>query len=155
MGIDPGSLHMGWSLVEYSDDLREVCLEEVQTKPFFGHIVDRIEQIGPWLEGLIADVTPNSIVRERQTFHSPGRDARKAMALVDFEIEKAARKAGIPLKQLNHQRVYKIVTGHGHWKKEQLRDHVLAMFQPVTPWLKGMTLDESDAVAMALAAPYY
>ena len=147
LGIDPGTIHMGYGVVEGEGD--EVVFVEcgvLEASPR-----DPIEKRLLRLFGLVNELIGRCeaqvvAVEEPFVVRSPRKSAlavgeARAIALL------AAAGGGLPVYQYTPSRVRQTVAGYGGSTKEQIRDMLELLLERS---LEDHSLDASDALAVAM-----
>ena len=150
LGIDPGTLHLGYGLVEESDD--DLIARDFGTLDFKSSlpIEERLYQVHSHINNMIGMFHPDEIAIEepfmgqgQSRFVGPAFAVGQAQAAVLI----AAVSQGVPVFRYPPAQIKSSVADHGAASKEQ----VLTMVS-ITLGLGEDTLsfDASDALAIAL-----
>ena len=146
LGIDPGSWHTGFGLVEQ----RGSTLRAVEQGRISGHrgasLGDRLAHLSRELAGLIDRTSPDAAAVET-TFH--GRNTRSLIVLAQARGSILATLAGGGLspREYSPAEVKSAVTGNGRAEKVQVARMVrLLLALPTTP----LAVDTTDALAIAI-----
>ncbi len=148
LGIDPGTIRMGYGIVE--EDGRDLKLIDcgVVNAPPKAPIEARLLKIFRGLQQLLDLYHPNAVaVEEPFVVQSPRKSAMavgeaRAIALL------AAAQSDIPVFQYGPSKVRSVVADYGGSDKEQVRTMVSLLLGGVS--LDGHALDASDALAVAI-----
>ena len=146
LGIDPGTVHTGYGLIEDADEPRLVecgVLAAAASAPIEQRLLTMyrglVELIGRTAPHAVAIEEPFVVQAARKSAMAVGE--ARAMALI------AAAGAGIPVWQYTPTHVRQTVTSYGASGKEQVQQMVsLLLRQP----LAGESLDACDALAVAI-----
>lgn len=145
LGIDPGTLHLGWGVVEREGNrLRHVAhgvLHMPQARSLSGRLLD----ISAGLAEVIDAQKPRVASVESLFFHKDAQSAAKlghARGVVLLCLE----RAGVELAEYAPARVKRTVVGHGRADKKQVAQMVRAMLGLAKP----PPSDAADALALAI-----
>lgn len=150
LGIDPGTLHLGFGIVScHKDLLKVVCLGEVRLNKLPNHQM-KLLKIHEKITALIKEYKPDECAVECpfygenvQSMLKLGRAQGVAMA--------AALAMGLPVEEYYPKRVKQSVTGNGNATKEQVAKMLqLLCKMDVLP----KSLDATDALAVAVCHHY-
>ncbi|MFO0676750.1 MAG: crossover junction endodeoxyribonuclease RuvC [Polyangiaceae bacterium] len=145
LGLDPGSRHFGWGVVE-RNGTRIVHVAhgviEAGDEPTFG---ERLVFLERELEGVLRTHRPSAASVEAMFF------AKDAQAAVKLGHARAigmlvCARAGLPIAEYPPTRVKRTVTGRGRAEKSQ----VAAMVRAVLALPSVPAADAADALAIAL-----
>jgi crossover junction endodeoxyribonuclease RuvC len=144
LGLDPGSRHTGWGVVE-RDGERLVCVARDVVTLGDGALAERLAVLHEQLQRVVRIYAPSACAVEGLFKH---RNAKSALVLAHARgiCLLAAGAAGIPVIEYSPARVKRSITGHGAATKERVGDMVartLAVHEPVPT-------DAADALAVAL-----
>ncbi len=146
LGIDPGTVHTGFGVIEDGDDLVFVecgVLEAAAAEP----IERRLLAMPRGLVELIGRSQPQAVAIEEPFVVQAARKSAMAVGEARAMAMIAAAGAGIPVFQYTPTRVRQAVTSYGASSKEQVRQMVgLLLSRP----LDGYSLDACDALAVAI-----
>lgn len=145
IGIDPGSHHLGWGVVEaHGSRLLHVASGTVHAPA--GALVDRLCHMGEHLDRLLAQHSPQAAAVEA-IFHA--KNSRSALSLGHARgvVLLCLGRAGLPVHEYTPAQIKQATTGRGGAGKEQV--------QVMVRMLLGLTnapaeLDTTDALAAAL-----
>ena len=145
-GIDPGTIHMGYGVVQENGDLTFVdcgVLDAPQGDP----LEQRLLKLYSRLQAMIQRHQPTAVaVEEPFVVQAPRKSAlavgeARAIALL------AAATCRVPVFQYTPARVRQTVASYGASSKEQVRDMVgLLLRRP----MGAVPLDACDALAVAI-----
>ena len=145
MGIDPGTVRMGYGVVEDGDTLAMVDCGVVTATPNIP-LSTRLQHMYSHLISIIAQHRPDEIAIE-QPFMA--RNVRSALAVGRAEAVAmlAAASNGIPVYSYAPRQVKMMVTSYGGAAKEQVQEMVkMQLGLSATP----RASDTSDALAVAI-----
>ena len=148
LGIDPGSRHTGYGVIEVEDggetvrDYGVLHLDDLESHELrLKHIYDRVLH-------LIDDCLPDECAIEMPVY---GRNPQSMLKL--GRAQAAAMlpllNRGLPVTQYTPKEVKKAVTGNGNASKKQVWYMVRSILH-ITPDDPDLGLDASDALAVAL-----
>ncbi len=145
LGVDPALNRLGWALVQEAPCLRVVahgCLAPKRAAPF----VEKLRFLTAGLEEIVRIHRPTVIAIEEIYV---GRNVRVALKIgqVMGAVMSVGLHTGVPFATLAPRDVKKTIVGTGAAEKGQVR----FMVEYLTKAAGLATLDESDAVAVALA----
>jgi crossover junction endodeoxyribonuclease RuvC len=147
LGIDPGSRHTGWGLIEcIGASSRAIAwgrLSPVERAP----LAERLREIADGLAALVETHRPALAAIER-VFH--GESSRSLIVLAEARgaLLLTLARAGVPYAELAPAMVKSAVAGSGRADKEQVARMVrLQLALPAG----AMPRDVTDALAIALA----
>jgi crossover junction endodeoxyribonuclease RuvC len=150
LGIDPGLVRTGWAVVEPIGPRSVVLGHGVIAPPTDAPLPARLADGARKLRAVLAEYHPDFVALE-EIFTAP-RHPKSALLMAHMRgaICLVLEEAGVRVVPLTATTVKQRLTSAGHASKEQVQRMVMRLtgLQP-TP---GMKLDESDAVALALAA---
>jgi crossover junction endodeoxyribonuclease RuvC len=150
LGIDPGLVRTGWAVLEPVGPRANVLGHGLITPPVHAELPARLAHGARRLREVVAEFKPDFVALE-EVFTAP-RHPRSALLMAHMRgvICLVLEEAGIPIVSMTATMVKQRLTAGGHASKEQVQQMVLRLTKlSVTP---GMKLDESDAIALALAA---
>ncbi len=146
LGIDPGSLKLGWGLVEYSQKKMSYCDSGVLIFNQKIEFIDRMFDIKKEFELLVNKINPDIIALESLIFvKSPTALIKLSQTrglIISVLIEKYKGK----IFEYSPNLIKSSTTGHGHASKESVQKF-LSMQLGVKEFDKD---DESDALAIAV-----
>lgn len=147
LGIDPGSLFMGYAIVDtHGKDLSVVTLGicDVHKYPdYYG----RLRQEIVFIETLVTDYSPTELAVETQFVDKNPQTMIKIVQAQSMAIATALRHE-MPIFEYSPQKVKMSITGNGHASKEQVCGMLCRVFPAIAHELPKK-LDATDALAMA------
>ena len=144
LGIDPGTRHTGYGVLEVMGRKETVlAYGAVEPSPKLDLMV-RLQQIGEGVEGLIKTHVPDELAIEMPFM---GKNAQSMLKLGQVQgfVMKAALDLQIPVTQYAPREIKKAVVGNGNASKEQ----VWFMLRAQLNLTEDRGLDASDALAVA------
>lgn len=150
LGIDPGTLVLGYGLVKA--DGKELSLVDMGVKKISSRIdgYQRLEIIHHFLKELIATHKPHSFAIEAPFFGKNVQSMLKLGRAQGVAIA-AAMSAALPVFEYSPRKIKQSVTGNGNADKEQVWKMLQRiLYMPDKPAL----FDATDAVAVALCHYY-
>jgi len=152
LGIDPGLVRSGWAVLEPVGLRARVLGHGVITPPVDAPLAARLAHGARRLREVVAEFQPDFVALE-EVFTAP-RHPRSALLMAHMRgaICLVLEEAGLPIVPLTATTVKQRLTSSGHASKEQIQRMVLRLtdFAPES----RMRLDETDAMALGLAALY-
>jgi crossover junction endodeoxyribonuclease RuvC len=150
LGIDPGLVRTGWAVVESAGARPTVLAHGVITPPTGAELAARLAHGARELRQVVAEYRPDFVALE-EIFTAP-RHPRSALLMAHMRgaICLVLEEAGVRIVPLTATTVKQRLTSGGHASKEQVQRMVLRLtgFEPQ----RRMKLDETDAIALALAS---
>jgi crossover junction endodeoxyribonuclease RuvC len=149
LGVDPGLVRTGWAVVEPRGARTIVLAHGVITPPTDADLPVRLAAGARELRQVVADYQPSFVALE-EIFTAP-RHPRSALLMAHMRgaICLVLQELGIPIVPLTATTVKQRLTSSGHASKEQVRRMVTRLTGLEST--AAMKLDETDAVALALA----
>lgn len=150
MGIDPGTLLMGYSLIEVRSS--GIVLLEMEALKLSGRKdnYERLSLIHEKVETLIYEFRPHEFAIEAPFFGKNVQSMLKLGRAQGVAIA-AAMRAGIPVTEYSPRRVKQAVTGNGNADKQQ----VWKMLQQLLLLKEAPRyFDATDALAVAVCHHY-
>lgn len=149
LGIDPGLVRTGWAVVEPSGGRAIVLGHGVIAPPTDASLPARLAAGALNLRGVVNAFEPNLVVLE-EIFTAP-RHPRSALLMAHMRgvICLVLEEAGVPVLPLTATTVKQRLTSSGHASKQQVQKMVMQLTGLGSA--VGMKLDETDAIALALA----
>lgn len=147
LGIDPGSLRTGWGIVEFAGtQMRHVGSGIIDLRAH-REAPRKLAALVDELDALVRTHSPNAVGIEK-VFH--GKNAKSALTLGQARgaALSVVGRYELTCLELAPSQVKVNVTGHGSADKDQ----VMAMVQRLLNMTVMTTHDESDALALAIAA---
>lgn len=146
LGIDPGTLLMGYSVIEITGDSIQLREMHVLKLPVRKENHERLHLIHQKITDLIRDFTPDEFAIEAPFFGKNVQSMLKLGRAQGVAIA-AAMQAGIPVTEYSPRKVKQSVTGNGNADKQQvwkmLRQLLRLTDQPEY-------FDATDALAIAV-----
>jgi crossover junction endodeoxyribonuclease RuvC len=146
LGIDPGTITMGYGVIEAKDD--EVTMVDCSalTAPQPATIGERLNYLHQRLLEIISRYQPDVVAIE-QPFVSKNVKSALAIGMAQAIAMLAAASKGIPIYEYTPAQVKQRVTNYGASSKEQVQEMVkLQLGLPEVP----QPNDAADALAVAL-----
>ncbi|HEX8969662.1 MAG TPA: crossover junction endodeoxyribonuclease RuvC [Chloroflexota bacterium] len=150
LGIDPGLVRTGWAVVE-PVGLRALVLGHgLIAPPTDLGLPARLAEGARQLRVVLAEFQPEFVALE-EIFTAP-RHPRSALLMAHMRgaICLVLEEAGLPIVPMTATTVKQRLTSGGHASKEQVQRMVMRLTGLDSA--NGMRLDETDAIALALAA---
>ena len=147
LGLDPGSRHTGWGLVERrGDNLRAIAWGRFS--PHAGLALgDRLSEIVAGLEGVLAEHRPARVAVER-VFHGVNPRSLIVLAEARGALLATVARAGVELVELSPAAVKSAAAGSGRADKRQVARMVGIQLGVAIDRLPS---DTTDALAIAIA----
>ncbi len=152
LGIDPGLVRTGWAVLEPVGVRTCVLAHGLICPPTDASLPARLADGARKLRAVVAEFQPDFVALEE--IFTATRHPRSALLMAHMRgaICLVLEEAGLPVMPLTATTVKQRLTGAGHASKEQVQRMVLRL-TGVAP-SERMRLDETDAVALALAGLY-
>ena len=150
LGIDPGTLIMGYSIIECSNN--KVYLHEMHAIKFSTRLdhYERLSQIHERVTALIRQYHPNEFAIEAPFFGKNVQSMLKLGRAQGVAIA-AAMQSNIPVTEYSPRKIKQSVTGNGNAGKAQ----VWKMLQQILSLTEEpQYFDATDALAVALCHHY-
>jgi crossover junction endodeoxyribonuclease RuvC len=145
LGIDPGTIHLGWGVVERrGPKLVHIGHGVIHARPSES-LSDRLAVIAAELERVIAEHRPALGSVEQLFFHKDPQAAAKLGHARGVVLLSLAR-AGVPLREHAPARIKRTLTGNGRAEKSQ----VAQMVSAILGIREALPPDASDALAIAI-----
>jgi crossover junction endodeoxyribonuclease RuvC len=150
LGVDPGLVRTGWAVVEPAGLRATVLAHGVIVPPAQQPLPARLAAGARRLREIVAEFQPDFVALE-EIFTAP-RHPKSALLMAHMRgaICLVLEEAGLSIVPLTATSVKQRLTSSGHASKEQVQRMVLRLTG--LPSTNGMRLDETDAIALALAA---
>jgi crossover junction endodeoxyribonuclease RuvC len=150
LGIDPGLVRTGWAVLTPSGIRARVLAHGVITPPTRLELPARLAEGARALREVLAEYRPDLVALE-EVFTAP-RHPRSALLMAHMRgaICLVLAEAGLPIVAMTATTVKQRLTSGGHASKEQVQRMVLRLTGLDAK--EGLRLDETDAIALALAA---
>ena len=149
LGIDPGLVRTGWAVVDPLGRQATVVAHGVIAPPTSADLPARLADGARQLREVVQAYRPDFVALE-EVFTAP-RHPRSALLMAHMRgaICLVLEEAGVPIVALTATTVKQRLTSSGHASKEQVQRMVLRLTGLEST--DGMRLDETDAIALALA----
>ncbi len=146
LGLDPGSRHTGYGLVEAEGDrLRALTHGRISCNPRQS-VPQRLNRIASGLSELLAQWSPEAVVLE-SLFHGINSRSLIVLAQARGALLTSAAATGVVIAEYSPAEVKSAVTGHGRADKSQVKRMVAMLLSlPVN----DLSDDASDALAVAI-----
>lgn len=143
-GIDPGSRHTGYAIIDVAGNRASVVSHGVVKLPHKQPVTERLKLLDAALRELVAEHRPDEVVVE-EVFAA--HNVRSALVLGQVRgVVIVAAGGGCPIFEYSARAVKKAVAGYGQAEKEQVAQMVKALLGlNETP-----PQDAADALALAL-----
>jgi crossover junction endodeoxyribonuclease RuvC len=144
LGIDPGSRHTGYAIIDVVGTNACVVEHGVLKLPQKQPVMERLKLLDVWLRALVDEHRPDEVVVE-EVFVA--HNVRSALVLGQVRgVVIVAAGASCPVFEYSARAVKKAVTGYGQAEKEQVAQMVKTLLNlPETP-----QQDAADALALTL-----
>jgi crossover junction endodeoxyribonuclease RuvC len=153
LGIDPGSLRMGWGLVAQEGGRLTVVDVGILRPPAGMPLPERLALLHAEVSRILGSYAPEAVAIET-VFHGPNVRALVTLGQARGAILAAAGAHGAPLIEISPAEVKKAVTGRGAASKEQVAQMVgLLLGAAARERLAAAKFpaDATDALAVAIA----
>jgi len=150
LGIDPGTIVMGYSLIRCQGNQIELMDYDVLKPGLHKDIYRRLHLIHETVSGLITKYQPTSLAIEAPFFGKNVQSMLKLGRAQGVAIA-AAMQAGIEVVEYAPKRVKQSVTGNGNANKEQVWKMLQQLLRIVE---KPDYFDATDALAVAICHHY-
>jgi crossover junction endodeoxyribonuclease RuvC len=145
LGIDPGLLHTGWSIIDVAGSTRKYVASGVILPPTKIDFAQRLAFIFNGVSELCEKFNPDECSIEVIFVNKNGKTTLLLGHARAAAITAVATK-NIPVYEYEPNKVKKALTGVGHADKDQ----IYKMLTVLLPAAHPKTSDESDAIAIAL-----
>ena len=146
LGIDPGTLALGYGVIDEEDgDIAQVACGAL-TADSAAPMQERLHAIYKGLLGVIERYRPAEVAIEEPFV---AKNARSALAVGQAigVATIAAMEQGVPIYHYTPNRIKQAVTSYGHSGKEQVADMVCILLNLPSP---PQPADAADALAVAI-----
>ena len=145
LGVDPGLLHTGWSIIDVAGSTRKYIASGVILPPVKIPLAQRLAFIFNNVSEICEKFQPTECSIEVIFVNKNGKTTlllgqARAAAITAVAVR------NIPVFEYEPNKVKKALTSSGHADKDQ----IYKMLSILLPTAKPKTPDESDAVAIAL-----
>jgi crossover junction endodeoxyribonuclease RuvC len=144
IGIDPGTLHLGWGVLQSEGNRVTHLGHGVIDTPANQSLARRLVHIDTELEAVIRHYRPHVGSVESLFFHKDAQSAAKLGHARGVVLLQLAR-AGLEVFEYPPARVKSTVAGHGRAEKSQ----IIAMIQRLLTLEVAPRSDAADALALA------
>jgi|SRR6185295_2611237 len=145
MGIDPGTLHLGWGVLRGEGNRITHLAHGVIDSPASHSLAERLVHIDRSLAAVISDYRPSVGSVESLFFHKDASAAAKLGHARGVVLLNLAR-AGMQVMEYPPARVKSTITGHGRAEKQQM----VRMMRLLLCLDDSLREDAADALALAL-----
>lgn len=148
MGIDPGTIVMGYGLIRVEGGkVSVIALGVIALDKFEDHYM-RLKRIFDRVSGLIEEFCPDELAIEAPFF---GKNVQSMLKLGRAQgvAMAAALRYGLPITEYVPMRVKQAITGNGHASKEQVAG-MLQRYLKISSADMPKELDATDGLAVAL-----
>ena len=150
LGIDPGTLMMGWGLISVEGNQTKFLEMDVLHVPASMDTYKRLERIYFTVQQVIQKFRPDEFAIEAPFFGKNVQSMLKLGRAQGVAIA-AAMESGIPVSEYAPRKIKQSITGNGNAGKEQ----VWKMLQQILAIRTDIDcFDASDALAVALCHHY-
>lgn len=150
LGIDPGLIRTGWAVVEPIGMRGRVLGHGIIAPRPQPNLAARLADGARSLRQILSAFDPDLVALE-EVFTAP-RHPKSALLMAHMRgaLCLVIEEAGVPIVSLTATTVKQRLTSAGHASKEQVQRMVMRLTGLESN--RGMRLDETDAIAVALAA---
>jgi len=150
LGIDPGTLLMGYGIIEISGSI--ICMKEMSVLKLSGKKDNyiRLQLIHKKIEELIEKHRPNEFAIEAPFFGKNVQSMLKLGRAQGIAIA-VAMQCGMPVTEYSPRKIKQSITGNGNADKEQVWK---MLQQTLSIEEKPQYFDATDALAVALCHHY-
>ena len=145
MGIDPGTLHLGWGVLRDEGNRITHLAQGVIDSPPNASLAERLVHIDRSLAAVISDYRPSVGSVESLFFHKDASAAAKLGHARGVVLLNLAR-AGMQVMEYPPARVKSTIAGHGRAEKQQM----VRMMRMLLCLDDSLREDAADALALAL-----
>jgi len=146
LGIDPGTVRMGYGVLDEEDDMSFVACGVLEARAK-DPIERRLLTLHRGVLGLLREYQPTAVAIEEPFVVLSPRNSAMAVGEARAIAMLAAAERDIPIFQYNPSKVRQTVANYGASTKEQVRDMVALLLNRS---LDGYRLDACDALAVAI-----
>lgn len=149
LGVDPGSHHLGWGIIEVRGSQLGHIASGTLDAPS-GELVSRLLFLGTRLEAIVAEHQPKAAAVE-SIFHARNSQSALVLGHARGAILYCLGRASLSVAAYTPGQIKQATTGKGAAQKEQVQVMVRLLLR-----LKGeMGLDTSDALAAAICHAHH
>jgi crossover junction endodeoxyribonuclease RuvC len=146
LGLDPGSRHTGYGLVESQGDRLRAVAHGRFSSPAKEPVARRLHLISQQLEALLAQWQPQAVVIE-SLFHGVNSRSLIVLAQARGALLACLASADFEINEYSPAEIKSAVTGNGRADKTQVQRMVSMMLS--VP-LADLSADSADALAAAI-----
>lgn len=148
LGVDPGTLRMGFGVLDARGGAIALVTSGVVETPPTWRPARRLGELAARLEQLIESTRPGAIALEASFF---GKNLQSLIRLGEARgmVLALAGRAGLEVHDYPPATVKKSVTGHGASSKEQIARVLAALLPELGRTEEVQRLDQTDAIAVA------
>ncbi len=150
LGIDPGTLVMGYALIDASTNTPCLVTMDVLKLSSKTDAYERLQTIHTTVCGLVTKYKPNTFAIEAPFFGKNVQSMLKLGRAQGVAIA-AAMQAGLPITEYSPKKVKQSITGNGNADKEQVWKMLQRIFSLEE---KPQYFDATDALGVALCHHY-
>jgi crossover junction endodeoxyribonuclease RuvC len=150
LGIDPGTLIMGFGLIEVSGSALRLLEMGVLRLPIKDDAYQRLEKIHQKVADLISTHQPNSFAIEAPFFGKNVQSMLKLGRAQGVAIA-VAMQQGLPVTEYSPRKIKQSITGNGNAEKEQVWK-MLKIILGIE--VEKVSYDATDALAVAICHHY-
>lgn len=147
LGVDPGTLFMGWALLDTAGSKVELVDFGVLDVHKYDGQYARLQQEFFFLQKMIDEYHPTELAIETQFVDKNPQTMIKIVHAQGVAIA-AALSRDIPVNEYSPMKVKMAITGNGHSDKSQVAD-MLQRFLKIPPEKMPKKLDATDALGIA------
>ena len=146
LGLDPGSRHTGYGLLDIQGDrLRAMTHGRISVSP--GQPVpQRLHRLASGLTELLSEWSPQAVVVET-LFHGINSRSLIVLAQARGALLSSAAASGVEIIEYSPAEVKSAITGHGRADKTQVQ-RMVSMLLSVP--FEELSVDAADALALAI-----
>lgn len=146
LGIDPGTIMMGFGIIEVKGSVVSLLIMDVLKIPANKDAYKKLEMIHHKVCELIISYSPHELAIEAPFFGKNIQSMLKLGRAQGVAIA-AAMQAGVPVTEYAPRKIKQSITGNGNADKLQ----VMKMLKRIVPFAEDPKhLDASDALAVAM-----
>jgi len=150
LGLDPGLRHTGWGIVDSTGNQLSYVAHGVARSDGKEDLAPRLSQLYQELLKIIQTYAPQEAAVE-ETFVNKNPASTLKLGMARGIVLLAPAEAGLVVGEYAANRVKKSVVGVGHADKNQ----VALMVQRLLPGCGVVSMDASDALAVAICHAHY
>ena len=146
LGLDPGSRHTGYGLIEAEGDRLRALAHGRITCTGKQPVPERLRRMSSGLSELLTRWTPEAVAME-SLFHGINSRSLIVLAQARGALLSTAAATGVEIVEYSPAEVKSAVTGHGRADKEQVQRMVSML---LALGAEKLSADASDALALAI-----